>query len=171
MTQQSGAADFAPWLRIAHRWDGLRELDDAGELNPTVREFFVVTRFPRELVNKKTSWCAAFACTVFEIAGVPHPHSARARDFLKSPHFVQLRAPVLGCVLVFERTQPGALANDAQGHVGFCDRALVSPHQLEVVCFGGNQDNAVCGRRKLLEHLIAPLWPKGYPLPPSAVLA
>lgn len=162
--------EFCPWLRIAHRWDGLRELDDAGELSPTVREFFRATRYPRELVNKKTSWCSAYACTVFELAGVPHPRSARARDFLSSPHFVHLRAPVRGCVLVFER-EVGGIVSDTYGHVGFCDRSLVSLHQQEVQCFGGNQDNAVCGRRKKLEHLIASLWPKGWPLPPGAELA
>jgi uncharacterized protein (TIGR02594 family) len=163
--------DFAPWLRIAHRYDGLRELLDDGQLSPTVRDFFRATKYPRELVTTKTPWCAAFACPVFEICGVPHPHSARARDFLKSPHFVALRAPVLGSLLVFERHQPGTLASDTYGHVGFCARALVSPHQLEVQCFGGNQDNAACARRKKLEHLIASLWPKGHPLPPDAVLA
>lgn len=171
MSQQSSASDeFCPWLRIAHRWDGLRELDDLGELNPVVREFFKVTRYPRELVNKRTSWCSAYACTVLELAGIPHPRSARARDFLSSPHFVALRAPVRGCVLVFERSV-GGLVSDIYGHVGFCDRDLVSPSQLDVMCFAGNQDNAVCGRRKKLEHLIASLWPKGWPLPPGAELA
>lgn len=170
MEPSSSTADLCPWLRIAHRWDGLRELDDAHELNPVVREFFRVTRFPRELVNKRTSWCAAFACTVLELAGVPHPRSARARDFLRSPHFVTLKHPVRGCVLVFER-EVGGVVSDIYGHVGFCDRDLVSLTQLEVVCFGGNQDNAACARRKKLEHMIAPLWPKGWPLPPGAELA
>jgi len=169
MQQLGDSCEHCPWLRIAHRWDGLRELDDTGELNPVVREFFRVTRFPRELVNKKTSWCAAFVCTVLELAGVPHPRSARARDFLASPHFVHLRAPVLGCVLVFERTV-GGVVSETYGHVGFCDRAPLSAAQLDVVCFGGNQDNAACARRKKLEHLIASLWPKGWPLPPGAVL-
>ena len=164
------ALDFAPWLSIAHRYDGLRELLQDGTLNPTVREFFRGTRFPVELVHEKTPWCAAFACTVFEISGVPHPRSARARDFLHSPHFVKLVSPVLGSLLVFERSTPG-LASDRYGHVGFCDAALVSVHQLEVSCFGGNQANAACARRKKMEHLIAPLWPKGHPLPPAAVLA
>lgn len=167
----SSSTDFAPWLRIAHRWSGLRELlDDSGELNPTVREFFRATRFPSELVNKRTSWCAAFVCTVLELAGVAHPHSARARDFLASPHFVPLVAPVRGCVLVFERSVSGVVS-DIYGHVAFCDRDLVSPTQAEVVAFGGNQDNAVCARRKKLEHLIAPLWPRGWALPPGAELA
>lgn len=170
MTEQgSGSHEFSPWLRIAHRYDGLRELDDSGELNPTVRDFFRNTRFPRELVTKSTAWCSAFVCTVFEISGVPHPHSARARDFLRSPLFVELRAPVLGCVLVFERTV--GLTHDLYGHVAFCDRSLLSAQQLDVVCFGGNQDNAACARRKNLATLVASLWPKGYPMPPDAVLA
>lgn len=170
MTAQPNTTEFAPWLRIAHRWDGLRELDDAGELSPTVRQFFRATRFPRELVNKKTAWCAALVCTCFELLGIQHPRSARARDFLGSPHFVVLRAPVRGCVLVFERAV-GGVASDLYGHVGFCDRDLVSASQTDVMCFGGNQDNAACARRKKLEHLIASLWPKGWPLPPGAELA
>jgi uncharacterized protein (TIGR02594 family) len=170
MQPSDNGEEFAPWLRIAHRWDGLRELDDLGELNATVREFFRATRFPRELVNKRTAWCSAFACTVFELCSIPHPHSARARDFLDSPHFVALRAPVRGCLLVFERSA-GGLASDLYGHVGFCDRTPLSATQADVVCFGGNQDNAACARRKKLEHLIASLWPKGWPLPPGAELA
>jgi uncharacterized protein (TIGR02594 family) len=161
--------ELAPWLRIAHRWDGLAELDDAGELSPTVRDFFRVTRFPLELVNKRTSWCAAFACTVCELAGIPHPHSARARDFLDSPHFVKLRAPVLGCLLIFERAVGGTVS-ETYGHVGFCDRELLYAQQDDVMCFGGNQDNRACSRRKKRAGLIACLWPKGWPLPPGAQL-
>lgn len=163
---QQPSNEFAPWLGIAHRYDGLRELEPDGTLNPTVRDMFRNTRFPRELVNVKTAWCGAFACTVFEIAGVQHPHTARARDFIGSPLFVHLQFPVLGSLLVFERAS--GLQSDKTGHVTFCDRSLVSPSQLEVQCFGGNQDNAVCGRRKKLQHLIASLWPKGWPLPPDA---
>lgn len=159
--------DLCPWLRIAHRYDGLRELDDAGNLSPTVRDFFRNTKYPRELVDKRTPWCAAFAATCFEVCNVPHPHSARARDYVDSPLFVHLRSPVRGAALVFERGRPGALT----GHIGFCDRDLVSPLQLEVACFGGNQDNGANMRRKKLAELIATLWPKGYPLPPGAVFA
>lgn len=168
--QLAGSYEHCPWLRIAHRYDGLRELEPDGSLNSTVRDFFKCTRYPRELVTVKTPWCSAFACTVFELCGVPHPFSARARDFLGSPHFVTLKHPVLGSLLVFERSVPG-VASDKHGHVAFCDRALVTPTQPEVVAFGGNQDNAVCSRRKKVDHLIATLWPRGFELPPSAELA
>lgn len=171
MTLTTGSSyELCPWLRVAHQYDGLRELTDAGELSDTVRDFFRSTRFPRELVNKRTAWCSAFACTCFELAGVKHPRSARARDFLDSPHFVRLKRPVRGALLVFERFVAGKVSDDA-GHVGFCDRDLVSPHQLEVACYGGNQRNAACMERKKLQHLIATLWPKGWPLPPGAELA
>jgi len=167
-TQQS--YELCPWLRIAHQYDGLRELTDAGELNDTVRDFFRSTRFPRELVDKRTPWCAAFACTCFELANVKHPRSARAKDFLDSPHFVKLRRPVRGAALVFERFVAGKLTEHA-GHVTFCDRDPLSVHQVEVACFGGNQRNAACMERRKTEHLIATLWPKGWPLPPGAELA
>lgn len=160
--------DLAPWLRMAHRYDGLRELDEDGELNPTVRSFFRSTHYPMELVTKRTPWCSAFACTVFELCHVPHPHSARARDWLASPLFIHLREPVLGAVLVFDRQVTGT--DTLHGHIGFCDRALVSSHQTDVQCFAGNQSNAVCGRRQNLAHLIGVLWPAGYPVHPAAVL-
>jgi uncharacterized protein (TIGR02594 family) len=168
-SSSSSTADLCPWLRIAHRYDGLRELDDLGELNDTVRHFFKNTGYPWGLVTKKTPWCSAFACTVFQTLNIPHPRSARARDFVRSPHFVKLKRPVRGAVLVFERHVPGK-PNDLHGHVTFCDRELVSPHQVEAYCFGGNQDNGACSRRQKLEHLIASLWPKGWPLPPGAEL-
>ena len=110
------AAAFAhcPWMRIAHEYEGLRELDAQGELNPLVRDFFRQTRFPLSLVNKYTSWCAAFVCTVLHRAGLRHPRSAKAYDFLDSPHFVRLRAPVLGSILVFDRTPDNE--KDELGH-------------------------------------------------------
>jgi uncharacterized protein (TIGR02594 family) len=165
----SSLDELAPWLRIAHRYDGLRELDDQGELAETVRHFFKNTSYPWGLVTKKTPWCSAFACTVFQTLGIPHPRSARARDFVRSPHFVKLKRPVRGAVCVFERRVAGR-PNDQAAHVTFCDRDLVSVQQQELACFGGNQDNGACLRRQNLEGLIAALWPQGWPLPPGAEL-
>lgn len=164
----SAAYAKCPWMRLAHQYDGLSELNDRGELHPTVRLFFVHTRFPRSQITKRTSWCAAFACTVLARAGLEHPNSAKAYDFLDSPHFVRLRAPVLGALLVFDRTPDND--RDQAGHVAFCDSERLSP-LLDVACLGGNQGNAVCTRRRTLEHLLAALWPRGQPLPPGAVLA
>jgi uncharacterized protein (TIGR02594 family) len=157
--------DWCPWLRIAQRFDGQRELGDDGQLSQTVRGFFRATRFPPGLINERTSWCAAFVCTVLDLAGIEHPRSARARDFIAWG--TELKQPVRGAVLVFERTI-GGKTSENHGHVAICDRDLVSPQQLEVSCIGGNQDNAVCSRRKKLEHLLSARWPRGWPLPPGA---
>jgi uncharacterized protein (TIGR02594 family) len=154
--------DYAPWLRTAKRFNGLREIDDQGELSPAVTEFFLCTRFPPALVNKRTPWCAAFVCAVLEQHGIAHPRSARARDFLGWGQ--ELLYPVPGAVLVFERGQMGK-----QGHVAFCDLELATWNQSTVRVLGGNQDNAVCSRRYEVENLLSARWPVGWPLPPGAV--
>jgi uncharacterized protein (TIGR02594 family) len=168
--EQQQQPELAPWLRVAHRYDGLRELDEAGELSPTVRAFFKNTSYPYGLVTKKTPWCAAFVCTVLQTVGVAHPRTARARDFLSSVHFLHIREPVIGALLVFDRKIAGGAAQTLHGHIGFCDRALLSSSQRDVMCFGGNQDNACCARRQPLDHLIGVLWPRGHDVHPSAVL-
>jgi uncharacterized protein (TIGR02594 family) len=154
-----------PWMRIAQRYEGLRERTDDGKLAQVVRDFFRFTRFPPHLVNERTSWCAAFACTVLEIAGLESPHSAKARHFLDWG--LPLARPVYGSILVFSR---GPLEIDERGHVGFCARELVL-HAGDVACLAGNQDNAVCTRRKKLDRLLGVRWPKEWPLPDGAEVA
>jgi uncharacterized protein (TIGR02594 family) len=150
-------------MPIAKGFDGLRERTPEGLLNEVVRDFFRSTRFPLQLVTLHTAWCGAFACAVLEMARRPSPRSARARDFLR--YGVELRYPVFGSILVFERGS--GRADDERGHVGFCDRtpALAAS---DVSCFAGNQSNAACTRLQPMRLLLGVRWPPGCALSPDA---
>lgn len=156
---ERAAALAAPWMEVATRYRDLRERTPAGDLSPDVRAFFRHTRFPPELVNSHTAWCAAFVCACLELTGVRSPRSARARDFMT--YGLELVRPVYGAVLVFARG-----LDPAKGHVGFASWPI-SPLG-NVWCYGGNQDNAVCARAKPRGSLLSVRWPESAPLPVGA---
>ncbi len=162
VTTDSAFDTFAPWMPIARSFVGLREILPSGELNPVVRGFFDATRFPKDQINKTTSWCSAYACTCLERASVRSPHSARARDFL--PWGLELEAPVYGAILVFSR----GLDDGNKGHVGFCAQPSITFGDVQVKCLGGNQDNQCCIRPKVIGTLLGVRWPEDIPLPNGA---
>jgi uncharacterized protein (TIGR02594 family) len=153
----------APWMRMAFAHEGLEEIDAQGELADAVRAFFSHTRFPLALVNRRTSWCAAYACTVLESAGIRSPKSARARDFLAWG--MPLTRPIFGAVLIFERpTFVGvSVLPEWRAHVGFCS-SHPTRDAINVACFGGNQGNRVCEVPKPVKALLGVRWPPGYPV-------
>lgn len=84
--------------------------------------------------SDEEAWCAKFANFVTDTAGFPGTRHANARSFLSWG--VPLDAPVLGCVVIFQRgTDP------TQGHVTFCDHPDISNGIIR--CIGGNQGDAV----------------------------
>lgn len=158
--------DYAPWMRVAGKMVGLRELI-GGELNPEVRRFFNHTKYPMHLVNKRTSWCGAWASTVLDLAQIESPHTASARAFL---HYgVALAQPVYGSIMVFSRGT-GAADDETKGHVGFCSEALHDPTATQVMCLAGNQHNKVCSIPQTKSRLLGVRWPPNLPLPPTAAL-
>ncbi len=161
----ASAALYAPWMAHALQFHGVRELV-SGKLNPVVREFFSHTRFPAEQVNDKTAWCGAYASTVLDLAKLPSPRSARARDFLT--YGVGLRRPVYGALLIFSRGSNAP--DDPRAHVAFSASETFTEGDVQVLALGGNQGNCCCVQPKLVEHLLGVRWPKGVPLPPGAEL-
>jgi uncharacterized protein (TIGR02594 family) len=152
----------APWMRTAFLDDGLCEIDAQGELASAVRACFEHTRFPLRLVNTRTNWCSAYACSTLERHGIRSPRSARARDFLSWG--IPLIRPIFGAILVFERPALGLALPEWRAHVGFCSS---HPHRDSdvVACFGGNQKNMVCEVPKPTSKLLGVRWPPGYPVP------
>lgn len=142
-------------MRTALGYVGVRELV-GGVLNPRVRAMFDSTRFPRELITRQTSWCAAYACAVLEESGYASPHSARARDFLA--YGTERTQPTYGTIAVFSR---GVDPRDAKGHVGF----VVDVDGPDVLLLGGNQQNCVCIRARPLAELLGLRWPVIAPRP------
>lgn len=139
----------APWMRTALGYVGVRELV-GGQLNPRVRAMFDATRFPREMITRQTSWCAAYACAVLEESGYASPHSARARDFLA--YGLPVERPSYGTIAVFSR---GLDPRDAKGHVGF----VVDADGQDLLILGGNQANCVCIRSRPYDQLLGLRWP------------
>lgn len=152
-------------MGTAHRYHQLPELI-GNELNPVVAGFFEHTRFPLELLNAKTNWCAAYACSVLEQHGIRSPRSARARDFLRWG--VELKSPIYGALLVFERGS-GA-PDDPRGHVGFCEERVHIATNSHVLTWGGNQGNTVRSWPQHKAKLLGVRWPSAMPLPPEAIL-
>jgi len=152
---------FAHWMPIARGYLGLPERLGDG-LNPEISTFFSCTRFPRDQITIDTSWCSAFACTVMQRAGLPHPHSAAARHWI--PWGRALLLPVYGAVLIFARG-----VDQTRGHVGFSAQLLFHPDAREVSCLAGNQRNKVCIASHPMHTLLGVRWPVGVPLPPDAV--
>ncbi len=137
-----------PWLQKAQRQLGCKELVE-GSLNPVVRGFFDITGYPKNMVNKRTAWCAAFACTMLEKGGYRSPRSAAARSFLTYGR--EIVKPKRGAILVFTRGP----ADANTGHVGF----YVGETQNEFLVLGGNQGNCVSVQRYPKERLVAVRWP------------
>lgn len=86
--------------------------------------------------SDEVAWCSSFANFSTDIACFPGTHSAAARSWLDWG--VKLDAPILGCIVVFERKDA---ANPNAAHVAICDHPDISNGIIRVV--GGNQGNAV----------------------------
>lgn len=164
ISRSSSSRVATPWMDRAHAYLGLRELTSVGTLNPTIVGWLEKhTKFPKEIINARTSWCAAACCAWLEEAKVQSPHSARARDFLAWG--ISLRFPIYGCALIFERGDPKL----GQGHVGFCDLTPPLPDPPAVLTLGGNQGNRVSVVAQDMLRLLGARWPLGWPLPDNAV--
>lgn len=154
INQRELPPEAPPWLLEARKYAGCRELLKDGTLNPAVRAFFAVTHFPTHLINTKTAWCAAFACSCLEAVGVRSPRSAKAAHFLKWG--VELDAPRLGAFLIFSR---GADPKSDQAHVGLYDNTEVAEDEFHYPTFGGNQKNCVSTAPYQKRRLLGIRWP------------
>lgn len=143
-----------PWLLEARKFAGCRELLGDGTLNPAVRDFFAVTSFPPRLINTKTAWCAAFACSCLEHVNIRSPRSAKAAHFLRWG--VELDAPRLGCFLVFSR---GLDPKSDQAHVGMYDPTGLAEDEFHYPVLGGNQKNCVSVAPYAKRRLLGIRWP------------
>jgi hypothetical protein len=132
-----------------------------------VLAYYACTKLPSDLwVPTKTPWCAAFVCWVLEQSGIPHPHSARARDFASWGRACESK---LGAIVVLSRVVHGGdpapsprsgpwpmpsqqPPHNGLGHVGFLLSANVRGH---VFVLGGNQDNSVCVKAYESRHVLA----------------
>lgn len=124
-------SDDPPWLRVARRYIGTKEIPGAAH-NAVILKWWRMIRAP--FVDDETPWCAAFVGGALEEVGIPSSRSASARSYLN--HGSRLTEPAYGCIVVFWRGKPGGWS----GHVGFVV-GRDKDHRLLVL--GGNQKNMV----------------------------
>jgi uncharacterized protein (TIGR02594 family) len=137
----------APWLVEAQKDLGMKELV-AGELNANVRAMFKHTRYPPELIGKKTPWCAAAVCAWLERSGHRSPRTARAADFVRYGTEVDLENAQPGDIVVFGKADKDA---GGSGHV-----ALLWQRRGELVdVLGGNQSDRVCIAPRPVVRIVA----------------
>lgn len=84
--------------------------------------------------SDEVAWCSAAMNFIADEAGFSGTRSAAARSWLKWG--VPLEAPILGCVVIFDRKDS---SNPNAAHVAVCDHPDISNGIIRVL--GGNQEN------------------------------
>lgn len=143
--------DVPLWLLVMRKYHNLPEIVD-GKLNPIIRGFLVDhTHFPPDLINSKTSWCAALVSASLEKSGVKSMHSAAAIAYERFG--VPCDPYRIGAILVFKRADP---SNPKARHVGLSEGIAV-PGRVYVR--GGNQDNRCSVKDRSIEDVVTARWP------------
>lgn len=146
--------DAAPWLDLARREIGVREVAGPGS-NPRILGYFRDAALPH-FQDDAISWCAAFVGAMLRRTGLPNTGSGMARSYLGWGFPSPLR---VGAIAVFPRND-----NPAQGHVGF----IVAIRGNKIDILGGNQSNMVCVQTRDVSELL----PNGVRWPyPAAIEA
>lgn len=104
------------------------------------------------------AWCALFVNAMLEECGIKGSRSAAARSFEKSPDFVKLAGPALGCIVTMWRGSPAS----GLGHVFLYD----GENDAGVWGIGGNEDDGIRRTPHARNRIVGYFWPKGQPLPP-----
>lgn len=120
------------WLTEGYKYLNVAEIPGA-QTSP------VIAKWLNELNawwhDDETAWCGVFEAHCFKSVGIEPPKQwYRAKSWLTWG--VELKKPVLGCVVVFTRV--------GGGHVGMV-AGIDKDGGLYVL--GGNQDNKVCVRK------------------------
>jgi uncharacterized protein (TIGR02594 family) len=123
--------DDPPWLQIAFRHLGAKEIPGLGADNPAILKFAMSTP---GAVDEEIPWCSSFVNFCFEESGIKGTDNRAARSWLNFG--TPTNTPVRGCVVVFKRGAEGS----GKGHVGFY---LSGSTQTGIRVIGGNQSDMV----------------------------
>jgi uncharacterized protein (TIGR02594 family) len=99
------------WLQASRRELGTKE-GPGGADNAHILAYYRDAGHA-EIQHDETAWCAAFVGAMLQRSGLAPSGSLMARSYLKWG--VALKAPRVGCIVVFWRGDP----NSSSGHVGF----------------------------------------------------
>ena len=86
--------------------------------------------------SDEVAWCSSLTNFVTDTAGFPGTHSAAARSWLNWG--IKLEAPILGCIVIFDRHDT---SNLNAAHVAICDHPDISNGVIRTI--GGNVSNSV----------------------------
>jgi uncharacterized protein (TIGR02594 family) len=134
------------WLALAWADLGVAETPGARHTERVLR-YYADVGHP-EIADDETAWCAAFAGSCLERAGIASTRSLMARSYLAWGE--PLDGFRHGAVAVLSRT-----ADPALGHVGF----LVGETEGHVVLLGGNQSDAITVEAFPRTRLLGLRWP------------
>lgn len=142
------------WMDEARRCLGVAEV-------PGVKTSPLISQWLRRLkawwADDETPWCGVFVAQCLEATGYAVPtYWMRARAWLDWG--VVLMAPVVGCVVIFER--PGG------GHVGF---VVGKDARGRLLVLGGNQGNKVSIVPFDRNRVVGYRWPASRAVPGAAL--
>jgi uncharacterized protein (TIGR02594 family) len=143
------------WLTKARSYIGFHEQSG----NRGLQEFIDLAHIGAE----GDPWCSIFANAMLASVGLSGTGSALARSFERSPNFIKLGKPILGCIVTMWRGSPGS----GQGHVTF----YTGEQGGKIQGLGGNQNDQVCIEPFPDDARITGYWwPKSVPLPGEATI-
>lgn len=139
-----------PWLDLAREHKGLREIPGA-LTEPKIASW--LKRLGAWWNDDETPWCGTFVAAMMIECSIALPkHWYRAKGWLDWG--VKLAAPVVGCVVVFDRK--------GGGHVAF---VVGQDERGRLMCVGGNQGNAVSDALFEKSRVLGYRWPPSVPPP------
>lgn len=137
------------WLIEAEKHIGLREIKGPKHEPKILQWWKAIKR--GGIKSDEVPWCSAFVGAMLEAVGIESSRYESARSYLTWGRPV--KAPVLGCIVVFSRA--------GGGHVGFVVGRTVGG---DLLVLGGNQNDAVSvalfPRNRVLDYR----WPLGVPV-------
>lgn len=138
------------WLIEARRHIGLREIHGAPTA-PVIAGW--LAKLGAWWADDETPWCGTAVAAWMQACSVPRPkHWYRAKGWLDWG--IDIGAPVVGCVVVFER--------EGGGHVGL---VVGRDTRGRLLVLGGNQGDAVSVAPFSLDRVAGYRWPAEFPVP------
>lgn len=138
------------WLKTAYSEIGTKEIRGVDH-HPRILDYHACTGLGA--TDDETPWCASFVCWVLAQSKIASTRSASSLSYLRWGR--ELKAPVRGCVVVFERVDSEGRVIPNRGHVGF----WVGERGNLTCVLGGNQRNQVGVNLYPTARVIGYRWP------------
>ena len=160
-----------PWLNVMRTITGTKEAPGSAD-NPQIlgmrdeiaRIFPDMQNYCDQYQHDETPWCGLAGAYCMAEAGIRPPYGPTDTDRWmwakswadpKDSELAPITTPVPGAVVVMER--------EGGGHITFYESTEGSNYK----CRGGNQSDAVNVQSYPKSNVIALMWPKSVPLPPT----